>query len=177
MQMQPCPSCLSPLNAAGHKADQPGPSPGDAAICMSCGSFLMFETDLKVRLMTEAEVMELPDDARNELVRTRRKIESRPKAPPFQVLKLNIPPTDCLHCALSPVVDAFLSVHPPANLNQAACNIAQVIGEFIAANLAKRRQRHLLDDALEEVAKVTRNSALDLFRAIDKGEGPRHLNG
>jgi hypothetical protein len=53
------------------------PEPGDMSVCIGCASFLQFNDDLTVRLMTDADVAELPDDIRIQAMRARRVICTR----------------------------------------------------------------------------------------------------
>lgn len=75
-----CPNCHHKLNGAVSVEDKTiKPEPGDASVCLYCGSFLILNHDLSVRLMTIEEVAELEDDTRITLMRVRRFIEQREK--------------------------------------------------------------------------------------------------
>ena len=79
-----CPQCGSVINAArgcGDDADK-SPDPGDVSICVVCGSYLIFDDNIKVRLMTVDEVCELDNEllyalttARNEIIRFNESME------------------------------------------------------------------------------------------------------
>jgi hypothetical protein len=56
---RPCPACGAILDrATSVAAEDPvlGPEPGDAALCVACGSVLVFTADLHYRVATQAEV-------------------------------------------------------------------------------------------------------------------------
>lgn len=70
-----CPTCGHAFNDAtgfGSTAEHEQPEPGDISICIACASFLRFNDDLSLRMMTEPEVGELSDHTRSELMRMRR---------------------------------------------------------------------------------------------------------
>lgn len=53
------------------------PEPGDATVCCYCGTFMVFEEGLALRLMTEEDIAELEDGLRMDMVRMRRIILDR----------------------------------------------------------------------------------------------------
>lgn len=69
-----CPSCGKPLDAATFIMGDENvktPEDDDLTVCIYCRSFLKFYDGLKLRLMTQQEIAELPDKIRNMLIRTR----------------------------------------------------------------------------------------------------------
>lgn len=67
-----CPACAKELNAATPTKGEGMPKPGDYSLCFGCGSFLVFQQDLTVRLLTIEEIETMDDENRNDLVRCRR---------------------------------------------------------------------------------------------------------
>lgn len=74
-----CPVCSSPL-ALDPNQNLPQdfrPPEGSLCVCASCASFLTLEDAWRV--ITEAELRELPDEVRIAMTRTRRRVEGRPQ--------------------------------------------------------------------------------------------------
>lgn len=59
--LQPCPACSTLLDRACGMdlPERRGPRPGDATICTQCATFMIFNDDMSVRLMNQAEESEL----------------------------------------------------------------------------------------------------------------------
>ena len=76
IQPSNCPVCLKQFDAATSPFGDSAPTPGDLTVCIYCASFLIFEQDLRLRLMTEQEIGELPDEARIQIMRVRRAIKA-----------------------------------------------------------------------------------------------------
>jgi hypothetical protein len=70
-----CPVCEYSLNLAIATVYFEAVKPGNPGICGKCGSFLVFDNDLKLRVMTEDEVVELPDQIRIEMMQARRECD------------------------------------------------------------------------------------------------------
>lgn len=68
-----CPSCGAVVDGATQiNGDAEGlPDPGDLSMCIYCGKYLLFTEGLELRLLTEAEVCDLPEHARTLLQRAR----------------------------------------------------------------------------------------------------------
>lgn len=68
-----CPVCAVEIHC--HRAvdgSDVQPEPGNQSICAGCFSFMRFDDSLKLHLMTDDEIADLPDEERIELQRTRR---------------------------------------------------------------------------------------------------------
>lgn len=64
----PCPGCGEPLDVSQAVDLQPHmPQPGDCSVCMICGAVSRFTNDLKLRLITAQELLELRPEERREL--------------------------------------------------------------------------------------------------------------
>ena len=72
---QECPGCKTKLDAADPLNNDNSPAPGDLSVCYRCGSFLVFDEGLSIRLMRVAEIEALEDDDRNLMLRARRAIQ------------------------------------------------------------------------------------------------------
>lgn len=70
-----CPACGERLNATAstNTPENPGkrPEPGDITLCGHCGSWLWFNEDYSMRLMTPQEAAALPDDVRTHMAKLR----------------------------------------------------------------------------------------------------------
>ena len=64
-----CASCGKSMDAASNadEAHTP-PHPGDISICLYCGHLMLFDSDLCLRALTDAEIVEVAGDPR--IVRT-----------------------------------------------------------------------------------------------------------
>lgn len=56
-QATTCPGCAKKLDASSG-ADGVAPKPGDCSICWYCGAMLLYQEDLTLRPMTNAEKVE-----------------------------------------------------------------------------------------------------------------------
>jgi hypothetical protein len=76
-----CPACGRPATAATSAA--PGehtPEPGSVSLCFGCGSVSLFDENLRLRPLTEAEAAELEQSpAAPEIARMQHKIHERNK--------------------------------------------------------------------------------------------------
>lgn len=54
-----CLDCGMLISAASTCEDERVPSPGDISICIHCGHIMIFNEDLTVRALTDAEVIEV----------------------------------------------------------------------------------------------------------------------
>jgi len=72
---QPCPGCNEQLDCAAPVSSERAVKPGDYSVCIYCGCFLRFGSEMRVRLLTILEVAELPDERRIGLLRMRRTSE------------------------------------------------------------------------------------------------------
>ena len=72
MPLTYCPLCHRPLDAATpvNNKNKKAPEEGDITFCLTCGAILIFTSDLKVRLMREEEVDELPKETIHIIART-----------------------------------------------------------------------------------------------------------
>ena len=65
-----CPNCMSRIDSAtpayGNKAARP--SPGDLSVCFYCGQPMMFKDDMRLRLLTEQEYLDLDMETREKLL-------------------------------------------------------------------------------------------------------------
>jgi hypothetical protein len=68
-----CPFCGYLSEAASTPGDK-SPEPGSIAVCMSCASVLVFDNDLLLRAMTQAEFADLHPDNRKEILLIQRGI-------------------------------------------------------------------------------------------------------
>lgn len=66
-----CPSCGHNLDAATAVNEDAIPKSGDLTICAYCTAWLVFTDPQGVRIMTEDEALELPDDVLQMLQRAR----------------------------------------------------------------------------------------------------------
>lgn len=72
-----CPVCKERLDAASN-ADQVKSSPpecGDVSICLYCASYLIFDEDLTLQLLSVEDLLELPDEILQQLTRMRKEIK------------------------------------------------------------------------------------------------------
>jgi hypothetical protein len=56
-----CPVCSTKYKLALAVQE---PEPGNHSVCFSCGSFLILDTDYRLKLMTEVEIVGLKDSMR-----------------------------------------------------------------------------------------------------------------
>lgn len=63
-----CPGCGAKLDAATSTDGDYDPKPGSVSICAYCGSIAIFEDDMSLRPLTQEEIDELPDDAREQIL-------------------------------------------------------------------------------------------------------------
>lgn len=67
-----CPSCGSLLSAATAISNKNAvPKEGDPSVCLTCRALLVFDADLKLRLLSEAEFAALPGETRFQLATAR----------------------------------------------------------------------------------------------------------
>jgi hypothetical protein len=59
-----CPNCDKVLDAATAIERGARPKPGDITICLDCGHLMAFGDDLRVRPLTDAEMVEVAGDPR-----------------------------------------------------------------------------------------------------------------
>jgi hypothetical protein len=50
---------------------------GDIGVCFKCASFLIFEDDFSLRLLSQDEIGSLPSDMRSQLIKSRKLIFER----------------------------------------------------------------------------------------------------
>jgi len=63
-----CPACSHVLEEASAVDGKPtAPVPGDLSVCLYCARLLQFTEDLDVRVMTEADIAQLPNKTRIEV--------------------------------------------------------------------------------------------------------------
>jgi len=62
-----CPLCGHKLDAASGMDTDDRPSPGDAGVCIQCATPLIYQDDLTMRAMTQAEINNLDPGCRREL--------------------------------------------------------------------------------------------------------------
>ncbi len=76
-----CPICLKPLNSITSLVAENAREPmaGDFTICRHCTSFLIFNSDLGIRLLEPEEVAAMPAHSRAALVRAREFYQSEPE--------------------------------------------------------------------------------------------------
>jgi hypothetical protein len=64
-----CPECGYAFDAATHIGGRARPSPGDLSICLSCGTLLLFDDDLRPVVRAAAGVVdELPERQRAQVL-------------------------------------------------------------------------------------------------------------
>ena len=68
-----CPFCGYRSETASAPGDK-SPEPGHIAVCISCASVLVFNDDLRLRAMTQAEFADLHPDNRKEILLIQRGI-------------------------------------------------------------------------------------------------------
>lgn len=67
--MDHCPNCGYELNAAAHlKDDKAQPSPKDLSVCFMCSTPLVYDSDLKLSILTEEDMKKLPSEIYEELI-------------------------------------------------------------------------------------------------------------
>lgn len=66
-----CPRCNEKLDAASALTEDAVPKPGDISMCMYCQAFLVFKSDLTLRLSTDDDMADLPIKQREALMRAR----------------------------------------------------------------------------------------------------------
>lgn len=70
-----CPCCGHVMNAVtGAEGESESPNPGDVSVCIECTSYLIFDHDLKLQVMTVDEVCELDSEVLYTLTATRNHI-------------------------------------------------------------------------------------------------------
>lgn len=69
-----CPFCGYIINAATSPTGDQPPEPGDVSICFKCTSYVVFDDNLKLRCMTDDELLELPNETLSMLTEQRTKI-------------------------------------------------------------------------------------------------------
>lgn len=58
-----CPQCKHVIDAHSDPSnDRNSPDAGDFSVCLYCGSYLVFKEDLKLRLATDEEILEAPNE-------------------------------------------------------------------------------------------------------------------
>jgi hypothetical protein len=57
-----CPDCGAVSNGAASYGSNSRPEPGDPTLCFACGALLMYADDLRLRLPTGAELIQLQSD-------------------------------------------------------------------------------------------------------------------
>lgn len=77
----PCPVCGKP-NDAATAVDRSGvrPQPGDASICLYCGTPLRYTADLTSRIMTDGEWLTMPEPLRSQMRTAKYDIDARLEA-------------------------------------------------------------------------------------------------
>lgn len=70
-----CPYCDGVLDAAS-SANGATPSPGDLSVCIHCASALTFDAELRLRVLTQAEMRELDPEIAKVLRRYMRAVRS-----------------------------------------------------------------------------------------------------
>ena len=68
-----CPICDHKLDACSPlpKQEQYGPEENDVTVCIKCLSILLFNEDKSLRLASEDEISELPDEVRQAIANAR----------------------------------------------------------------------------------------------------------
>lgn len=74
-----CPVCSYITNRAAAVDDQVPPKPGDYSICFNCTSFVTFDDDMRIVLLTDNEIAQMPFDVVILLNRTRKLIQDSKK--------------------------------------------------------------------------------------------------
>jgi hypothetical protein len=78
-----CPSCGYAIDAHSSMTDDEAvPRPEDVSVCLRCLCYMQFDADLRLRLLTPAEFLALPDEIRAYLIQARIagwKIDTRAK--------------------------------------------------------------------------------------------------
>jgi len=70
-----CPECGCKLDAATFVADESiKPEPGDFSVCIDCGSFMVFDDDMRLEHFPDEKLLELEDKHRLELTKMRRAV-------------------------------------------------------------------------------------------------------
>lgn len=73
---QQCPHCGHPMTAAtSFDEGDVRPSSGDATICMECTVILRFGNDLSVEIFPPEDLVQLPEDDMNQLMKLRRALK------------------------------------------------------------------------------------------------------
>ncbi len=73
-----CPVCKVKLDAAMETscADETiQPRPDDYTVCAYCASFLVYENDMSLRVLTQDEIGDMPSDIRSMLTQARKCVE------------------------------------------------------------------------------------------------------
>lgn len=71
-----CPCCGHKLNAVANVGDHDDlPVAGDVSVCGQCASYLKFDDDMKLRLMTVDEICDLDNDVLYALTVARNQIQ------------------------------------------------------------------------------------------------------
>lgn len=70
METDYCPNCGKKLDCATCESEIK-PEPGDISVCIYCTSFLIFNDKVKLRLLTDDEIADLPAERRSQLVMAR----------------------------------------------------------------------------------------------------------
>lgn len=62
-----CPLCGKKLDAASDADGEERPSPGDVTLCIGCGTVFEYDGEMKLRVMTEAELSALEEEVQAQI--------------------------------------------------------------------------------------------------------------
>ncbi len=71
---QDCPKCGHMFDACSGIDHDHGPKPEDLTLCINCGAYLRFDTELRLLVFPEAQLLDLKDETRLLLARARNAI-------------------------------------------------------------------------------------------------------
>lgn len=72
-----CPCCGKTLNASGASGNDEGaPGEGDLSVCIYCATILVFDANMTLRLLPQAELETLPEETLIELHKMQTAIRS-----------------------------------------------------------------------------------------------------
>jgi hypothetical protein len=74
-----CLSCGEPLEGATCVGHDSAPAVGDVTICIYCGHLMAFDTDLKLRELSDEQVREMAGDGRILAVQRARRLAEKSK--------------------------------------------------------------------------------------------------
>lgn len=70
-----CPHCGHTFDCASSERKEQVPEPGDVSVCLYCTGFMIFNEEMKLRVLTAEEIAEMPAEKRSDLIQLRKHLE------------------------------------------------------------------------------------------------------